>query len=112
MIKLRRIIKKMANKIVKYTLEADGTIPTWIEDGGYHAVKNSNASPQDWNMIGATVDGSSETGLGELANKDAIKTYLDTYTSEWKVRDPDDITALIDFDQEASAVLLWAKKIN
>jgi hypothetical protein len=102
----------MANKIVKYTLEADGTIPTWIEDGGYHAVKNSNASPQDWNMIGATVDGSSETGLGELANKDAIKTYLDTYTSEWKVRDPDDITALIDFDQEASAVLLWAKKIS
>ena len=63
-------------------------------------------------MIGATVDGSSETGLGELANKDAIKTYLDTYTSEWKVRDPDDITALIDFDQEASAVLLWAKKIS
>ena len=29
----------MANKIVKYTLEADGTIPTWIDDGGYHGVK-------------------------------------------------------------------------
>ncbi len=26
----------MANKIVKYKLEANGTIPTWIDDGGYY----------------------------------------------------------------------------
>ena len=26
----------MANKIVKYQLEADGTIPTLISDGGYY----------------------------------------------------------------------------
>ena len=53
-----------------------------------------------------------ETGLGELTSKDAIKTYLDTYTSDWKMKDPDDITAEVDFDQEANAVLLWAKKIS
>ena len=73
----------MANKIIKYNLTAEGTIPTHIADGGYFPKANSNASPQDWDMIGATVDGSSETGLGELANAAAIKSYLDTYTSEW-----------------------------
>ena len=58
----------MANKIIKYNLTSGGTIPSYIEDGGYYPKANSNASPQDWDLIGATVDGSSETGLGELAN--------------------------------------------
>jgi len=63
----------MANKIIKYTLTANGTIPTYIADGGYLPNANSNSSPQDLDMIGATVDGSSETGLGELVNEAAIK---------------------------------------
>ena len=54
----------MANKIIKYNLTAEGTIPTHIADGGYYPKANSNSSPQDWDLIGATVDGSSETGLG------------------------------------------------
>lgn len=61
-------------------------------------------------MIGATVDGSSETGLGELANKAAIKTYLDTYTSDWK--DTNDAGEEVDFDQDAAATGIWAKKIS
>ena len=64
----------MANKIIKYNLTGAGTIPTYIDDGGYYPKANSNASPQDWDLIGATVEGSSETGLGELANKAAIVT--------------------------------------
>ena len=51
----------MANKIVKYKLTDAGTIPTWIDDGGYYP------DPSEV-MIGATVDGSSEVGLGELAS--------------------------------------------
>ena len=100
----------MANKIIKYNLEADGTIPTYIADGGYYPKANGNASPQDWDMIGATVDGSSETGLGELADKAAIKTYLDSYTSDWKDQDADGNE--IDFDQDAAATSIWAKKIS
>ena len=100
----------MANKIIKYNLEADGTIPSYIADGGYYPKANSNSSPQDWDLIGATVDGSSETGLGELANKAAIKTYLDTYTSDWKDQDIDGNE--IDFDQDAAADGIWAKKIS
>ena len=100
----------MANKIIKYNLEANGTIPTYIADGGYYPKANSNASPQDWDMIGATVDGSSETGLGELADKAAIKTYLDSYTSDWKEQDAEGNET--DFDQDAAATALWAKKIS
>ena len=49
----------MANKIIKYNLEANGTIPTYIDDGGYFPKANDNASPQDYDMIGATNNGSS-----------------------------------------------------
>ena len=102
----------MANKIIKYNLTAGGTIPTYIDDGGYYPKANSNASPQDWDLIGATVDGSDETGLGALANKAAIKSYLDTYTSDWKDQDPDNPGEEIDFDQDAAATHIWAKKTS
>ena len=100
----------MANKIIKYNLTSGGTIPTFISDGGYYPKSNSNASPQDWDLIGATQDGSSETGLGELANKAAIKSYLDTYTSDWKQENADGDE--VDFDQDAAATGICAKKIS
>jgi hypothetical protein len=100
----------MANKIIKYKLTIDGTIPTFIADGGYFPKANGGASPQDWDMIGATVDGSSEEGLGVLANAAAIKSYLDTYTSDWKDRNA--AGEEIDFDQEAAANHIWTKKID
>ena len=100
----------MANKIIKYNLEANGTIPTYIDDGGYFPKANSNASPQDWDLIGATNDGASETGLGELANKAAIKSYLDSYTGDWSDRNP--AGEEVAFDQDTAATALWAKKIS
>ena len=100
----------MANKIIKYNLESNGTIPTYIEDGGYYPKANSNTSPQDWDMIGATTDGSSETGLGELANKAAVKSYLDTYTGDWTERN--DAGEEVAFDQDRAATGIWAKKIS
>ena len=100
----------MANKIIKYNLTGGGTIPTYVADGVYYPKANGGASPQDWDLIGATVDGSSETGLGELANKAAVKSYLDTYTSDWKERN--DADEEVDFDQDAAATNIWAKKID
>ena len=96
----------MANKIVKYQLD-NGTIPTWIEDGGYYP------DPTEI-MIGATVDGSSEVGLGELVSQSAVETYLDTYTSTWTEDDPssDDPNATIPFDQAQAASYIWSKKID
>ena len=94
----------MANKIVKYQLD-NGTIPTWIEDGGYYP------DPTEI-MIGATVDGSSETGLGELVSESAVETYLDTYTSTWTedANDPNNPEATVPFDQAQAASYIWSKK--
>ena len=97
----------MANKIVKYKLTDAGTIPTWIDDGGYYP--NSEEV-----MIGAKVDGTSEVGLGELASEADVKTYLDTYTSTWTDDDPssDDPDATVPFDQAAAATNIWSKKVG
>ena len=103
----------MANKIIKYNLTAGGTITTYIDDGGYYPKANSNNSPRDWDMIGATVGGSAETALGELANKAAVKSYLDSYTSDWTEKDPDNQPdGTIPFDQDAAATYIWSKKIS
>ena len=79
----------MANKIIKYNLEADGTIPTYIADGGYYPKANSNSSPQDWDLIGATTDGSSETGLGELAQTKQLRGEINSRIDA-KITDQDD----------------------
>ena len=100
----------MANKIIKYNLTAGGTIPTYIDDGGYFPKANENASPQDWDLIGATVEGSSETGLGELANKAAIVTYLDTYTGDWT--ELNEAREEVAFSQHDAATHIWTKKIS
>jgi hypothetical protein len=96
----------MANKIVKYQLEG-GRIPSWIDDGGYYP------DPSEV-MIGATVDGSDETGLGELASEADVKTYLDTYTSSWTERDDSssDPDATVPFNQTTAATYIWSKKIG
>ena len=93
----------MANKIVKYKLTGAGTIPTWIDDGGYYP--NSEEV-----MICATKDGSSDIGLGELASEADVKTYLDSYTSSWT--DTDNEGNEIPFDQTAAATHIWSKKIG
>ena len=97
----------MANKIVKYKLESNGTIPTWIDDGGYYPDSSEV-------MIGATVDGSSEVGLGELASEADVKTYLDSYTSSWTEDDPssDDPDATVPFDQATAATNIWSKEVG
>ena len=94
----------MANKIVKYQLD-NGTIPSWIEDGGYYPDPNEV-------MIGATVDGSTEEGLGVLASQADVETYLDTYTSDWTEEDPNDPNATVPFDQAQAASYIWSKKID
>ena len=95
----------MANKIVKYKLTDAGTIPTWIDDGGYYPDTSEV-------MIGATVDGSDEVGLGELASEADVETYLDSYTSSWTEVDPSDPSATVPFDQAGAATHIWSKKIG
>ena len=61
--------------IVEYTLEANGTVPTYIIDGGYFLKPNENNSPQDWDMVGHTVNDDIPESLTVL-NKSALITRL------------------------------------
>ena len=61
--------------IVEYTLEANGTVPTYIADGGYFLKSNENNSPQDWDMVGHTVNDDVPESLTVL-NKAALITRL------------------------------------
>ena len=73
----------MAHKVVKYRLEADGTIPTFLKfgvaqgTGGMYPVKDSPARPRDYVMLGIAETGADiSTAVGELSSKDDLTTYL------------------------------------
>jgi hypothetical protein len=98
----------MAHKVVKYRLEADGTIPTWLtfgvpqSTGGMYAVADPNtASPQDWMMIGISADGADTSdAITVFASQADLQTYLaaEATANSWTDPDPDDPDATIAFD--------------
>ena len=61
-------------KMIKYTLNADGTIPDYVLDGGYLAVVNANPSPQDLDLIGVANDNAPQAGY---ANEAALLAYAE-----------------------------------
>ena len=105
----------MAYKVVKYRLEADGTIPTWLKfgvpqsTGGMYVVPDaSTASPQDWIMVGIADDGADISGaIAEISSKSDLQTYLTNSANAngWKDQDSDgnDVT----FDAAAHATKVW-----
>jgi hypothetical protein len=80
----------MAYKVVKYRLESNGTIPTFLKfgvsqmTGGMYPVKDSTASPRDHIMIGIADDGADiSSSEGEITSKDNLTTYLTSVSSGW-----------------------------
>jgi hypothetical protein len=107
----------MAHKVVKYRLEADGTIPTWLtfgvpqSTGGMYAVADpSTPSPQDWIMIGISDDGADISGsIGEITSKADLEAYLaaEATANGWTDLDPTDPDATVAFDAAAHAQRVW-----
>jgi hypothetical protein len=107
----------MAHKVVKYRLEADGTIPTWLKfgvpqsTGGMYAVADPNtASPQDWMMVGISDDGADTSdAITEFSSKADLETYLATEATAngWTDPDPNDPDATVAFDAAAHAQRVW-----
>ena len=105
----------MAYKVVKYRLEADGTIPTWLKfgvpqsTGGMYTVADPDtASPQDWIMIGIADDGADISGaIAEISSKSDLQTYLTNSANAngWKDQDSDgnDVT----FNAASHATKVW-----
>lgn len=54
-------------KLVIYNLNADGTIPEYVTDGGYLAATNSNLSPQDLDLVGVATDAAPQSGFADEA---------------------------------------------
>ena len=109
----------MAHKLVKYRLEADGTIPTWLKfgvpqgTGGMYPVSDSStASPRDWILIGIADDGADISGaIEEISSKSDLQTYLSNQASanNWRDLAPtdEDPTATTTFDAAAHATMVW-----
>lgn len=60
-------------KVIIYTLNEDGTIPSYVLDGGYFGMPNNNNSPRNFDFIGIATDNAQEY---TLSNKEALVTYL------------------------------------
>ena len=110
----------MAHKVVKYRLEADGTIPTWLKfgvsqgTGGMYPVADSTLpSPRDSIMIGISDDGEAiptDAKVGEIASKDDLTTYLTSVsvvdgTQTWKQINSDGEEE--DFVPATAATAIW-----
>ena len=91
------------SKIITYTLEADGTVPQYVLDGGYFPAPSGESSPQDWTLVGAAADGAP----GEaFPNAQAVEAYLVSIGGEsWT--DPDGLP--VDLAQQAQAI--WDKAL-
>lgn len=107
----------MPHKVVKYRLEADGTIPTWLKfgvpqsTGGMYAVYDPNTpSPQDLIMIGISDDGADISGaIEEITSQADLQSYLSTQATanNWVDIDPDDPDSTIAFNAETHAQNVW-----
>ncbi len=77
----------MAKKVISYKLNADGTIPDYVEDGGYLA-KDANDTP-NMVVLGISKDGADISGAeDEFATEASAVTYVETYLSDSTTTDP------------------------
>jgi hypothetical protein len=88
-------------KLIKYTLNTDGTIPEYVTDGGYLAVANGGASPRDLDLIGVANDDASQTGF---ANEAALLAYAQSKNFEFKDPITEEIIPL-----ETVVSSIWSK---
>ena len=104
----------MAYKVVKYRLNSDGTIPTFLKfgvpqaTGGMYPVKDSTASPRDHVVLGIAEDGADiSSSEGEITSKDALTTYLTSVSSgnNWKQMKSDGTEE--DFVPSTAATKIW-----
>jgi hypothetical protein len=77
----------MAKKIISYKLNTDGTVPDFVEDGGYLA-KNANDTP-NMVVLGVSKDGANVSGAeAEFVDEASAVTYVETYLSDSTTTDP------------------------
>ena len=77
----------MAKKIISYKLNLDGTIPDFVEDGGY-LVKDSHDT-LNMTILGVSKDNADiSTAESEFADEASALAYVSTYLSDSTHVDP------------------------
>ena len=108
----------MAHQCIKYRLNADGTVPSFLclhpeGVGGVFVVGDPNTpSPRDMVMIGLTEDGVTEGDFEIVPTQADLQTYLATVGANWTQPDPanpSDPEATIPFDPAAAASWVWGR---
>jgi len=109
----------MAHHCIKYRLNADGTVPSFLclhpeGVGGVFVVGDpSTPSPRDMVMIGLSEN--DDTGDAEvIPTKADLQAYLAAVGANWTQPDPTkpgDLTATIPFDPAAAADWVWNRKV-
>ena len=77
----------MAKKIISYKLNKDGTVPDFVEDGGY-LVKDANDRPNRV-LLGVSKNGADLSGIeAEFVDEASTITYVETYLSNSTIIQP------------------------
>jgi len=107
----------MAHHCIKYRLNADGTIPSFLclhpeGVGGVFVVADpATPSPRDMVMIGLSEN--DDTGDSEIIpTKDSLQAYLASVGSGWTEQDPaDPNNPPVPFDPAKWANWVWDRKV-
>ena len=108
----------MAHKLVKYRLNSDGTVPTFLKfkveqatTGLFPVFDSGTASPQDYVLLGISDDGADiSSALGEIESKTDLTTYLTNSSvvdevQTWKTHNNNNEE--VDFVPADAATIIW-----
>ena len=63
-------------KVTTDTLNADGTIPDFVDNGGYFPDSRDGDSPQDWTLVGVCTD----DAPGDAMTEAELVTYVEAFS--------------------------------
>jgi len=67
-------------KVIRYTLLSNGKVPSNIIDGGYFVKYNGGQSPQDYDIIGLSLEW---TGIEEYTTKVSFENYIKSFVTDF-----------------------------
>ena len=106
---------KMSHQVIKYRLNADGTVPSFLclhpeGIGGVFVVADPNTpSPRDMVMVGLTENGVTEGDFEVVPTKADLLAYLTEVGKDWTQPNPNDPNATIPFDPAQATDWVWGR---
>ena len=67
-------------KVTTYILNADGTVPDFVDDGGYFPDNRDGDSPQDWTLVGVCIDDAPGNAMTEAELVTYVEGFMPVFT--------------------------------